>query len=143
MGDYISTTDLQERVGPTLLTNLLSLKADPATAKTNIIARAEARCNAAFAVLYTTPVPAGDFVSELALCVAEYEAYKSGAGGNVPEKIRQSFEDAIKDLTAIAKGTLALPGATAPTSIAAAEGIMSVDSTTALLDADSLEDASW
>lgn len=143
MGNYISATDLQERVGPTLLTNLLIAKASPSTAKDSIIARAEARADASFGVLYETPVPASDFVNELVLCIAEYEAYKSGAGGNVPEKIRRSFEDALADLKAIAAGKMALAGATAPTSIAAAEGIISIDSTTALLDADELEDASW
>lgn len=142
MPNYITTEMLEARVGEELLGQFLAQPADSAeydTAVADVIARAESRIDGYIGARYSTPVEATGFVEELALAVAEYEVYRRGAGGKVPEKIRQAYEDALADLRAIADGKRAIGGAT-PLTTTDSVGIgIVVSAETAMFDATSLE----
>jgi phage gp36-like protein len=79
-----------------------------------------------------------DLVEEWALCIAEYELYKRGPGGNVPDKIRKSYEDTLVLLADLSSGKISIPSATAVPSNSNGSSI-SVKSSTALFDETSME----
>jgi phage gp36-like protein len=142
--DYITEAMLEARTGEAMLARFVQQPASSAAytaAVLDVIERAEGRVNAYLEPLYTVPVPTSGMVEEFALAIAEWELYRRGSG-NVPEKVRQSYEDALRDLRDIAKGTLGLGSTTAPTAAPEAVGL-EIESATGLFDADSMEDADW
>jgi phage gp36-like protein len=88
----------------------------------NIIERAEGVVDGYLAVVYSTPVPANPMVEELAMVVAERELYKRSSFPSIPEKIKDSYEDALELLKDIATGKMAIP--VAGTATSSAGGVM-------------------
>ena len=110
MGSYVTISTLTSRVGSTLYGQLLGVTGGDATTLGNaIIDRAEGRVNGYLAAKYVVPVTGNGMVEELTMCLAEYELYKRGDWPEVPPKIKDSYNEAVKELQLIAKGDLALP----------------------------------
>jgi len=141
---YITEAMLEGRTsGPKLLASLLQQPAGSAAysaAVLVVIDRAEDRIDGYLSPRYTVPVPTSGYIEEMALAVAEWELYRRGSG-NVPEKVRQAYEDALKDLRDISTGKMDLGSATAATTA----GTVGLETAGAvgLFDADSMEDADW
>ena len=134
-GNYITYQQIEDRLTETLLEKITCL-ADAACiahVEAEIIPRAESRVDGALVVRYTIPVPENDLCTEWALNIAEYEIYRRGHGPKVPDKVRQAYEDTIKDLDKVVSGKLAIPSATTPTATDRA-GELTVDSNDAVFD---------
>lgn len=145
MGSYITQEMLEDRVQQKLIAGFL--KYDCGTdnyisALNDIILRAESRVNGYLASIYTVPVPTSGFVEEFALSIAEYELYRRGSGGSIPEKIKDSYESTLKDLRLIANGTIELGGTTSPLPSSEVTGLEIV-AAEGIFDAESMEDAGW
>lgn len=142
MGTYIATADVEARVGQALLAQFVREAAGSSNYEARVaelIARAESRVDAYLGARYTTPVEATGFVEEMALAIAEYEVYRRGSGGAVPEKIREAYEDALADLRAVADGKREIGGAT-PLATTDAAGIgLVVDAEDAMFDSESMQ----
>ena len=111
MGNYLTDAILERRITSARLTALCAGAGNAAATLTaEVIARAEALIDSYAAGRYRTPLPSCDLVREWALCLAEYELYKRGPGGNVPEKIRESYKECINFLNDLAKGKFRLAG---------------------------------
>ncbi len=116
MGNYISSDLIEERITSTRLDNLCKVTgSDQTMLLDNVISRAEAVIDGYAAGRYQTPLPSNDMIEEWALAIAEYELYKRGSGGDVPVKIRRSYEDVLALLKDLAEGRLTPPGSVAPT----------------------------
>lgn len=118
MGNYITSALLEERVGSTLLGQLVNITDSTAKAAAiaNIIERAEGLVDGYMAKVYTVPVSANALVEEWALRAAEYELYKRSAWDEIPPKIKDSYDETIASLKDVAAGKLALPSTTATSS---------------------------
>lgn len=116
MGNYITEELLEERLTTAKLTQLC--RGLTGAAKTamlaNVIERAESVVNGYAASKYSVPVAANALCEEWALVIAEYELYKRGSSGDIPEKIKESFKDVQSQLRDLSAGKLALPVATTP-----------------------------
>lgn len=109
MGRYISTEILQQRIGSTRLDGLCGATGSGQTAILDgVIARAEALVESYAASRYAVPLQTCDMLVEWALRIAEYELYKRTPGDAIPQKIKDSYEDVLKQLAAMAGGTLKL-----------------------------------
>ena len=107
MGNYLTDAILERRITSARLTALCAGAGNAAATLTaEVIARAEALIDSYAAGRYRTPLPACDLVREWALCLAEYELYKRGPGGTVPEKIRESYQMTLERLHDLADGKL-------------------------------------
>ncbi|MDD5484069.1 MAG: DUF1320 domain-containing protein [Kiritimatiellae bacterium] len=107
---YITFDDITDRIPQDGLESLCRASGSALTAKIEeVIARAEAKVNGYAAAKYALPLPASPLPAGWALALAEYELYKLGPGGKVSEKIRQAYEDTIKELRDLAAGTISLP----------------------------------
>ena len=113
MGTYISQTDLQNKLGVTKLTEL----ADPegtGSPVTSIIddaiAGAEGRMESYLRTRYTLPVPATPLVQQLCVDLACFALYQNASAvkDGVYDVRKDAYDEAIKTLTAISKGTAAL-----------------------------------
>ena len=110
MGNYITVEILQRRITSDRLDSLCSGAGNSATVlAAEVIARAEALIDGYASSRYQTPLPANDLVREWALCIAEYELYKRGPGGAVPEKIRESCRQTLEHLKELSSGKLQIP----------------------------------
>lgn len=110
MGNYITSAILEERVTSAKLASLCIVTGDSKTALIgSIIARAEALVDSYAATRHATPLPGGELVREWTLRIAEYELYKRGPGEGVPEKIRDSYKDAISQLKSLSAGEIEVP----------------------------------
>ncbi len=128
MGNYITSAILEERVTSTRLSSLCIVTgASKAALIESIIARAEAVVDGYASTRNATPLPDSDLVREWTLCVAEYELYKRGPGESVPEKIRESYKDAISQLKSLAAGEIEVPSSTPANSSGASFAISSRD----------------
>jgi len=107
MGNYISSSDLESRLGSARLSGLCGATGDALSALlSGVIARAEAVVDAYASVRYLTPLKSSELVSEWTLRVAEYELYKRAPGDSVPAKIKDSYQDALAQLKSLAAGEL-------------------------------------
>lgn len=107
MGNYITTEILTRRVTQERLTALCSGAGnDSSVLIGEVIARAEALIDGYASTRYQTPLPANDLVMEWALNLAEFELYKRGPGGAVPEKIKESYRITLEHLKDLAAGKL-------------------------------------
>ena len=119
MGNYVTYSELADRVTTSVLEKLTKFSGTTLESYCNsdIIPRAEGRIDAYANVRFSTPLPPNDMCQEWALTIAEYELYRRTPGGSVPEKIRQAYEDCLKELQRLADGKLSISGTTAtPTS---------------------------
>jgi phage gp36-like protein len=119
MGNYVTYTELEQRVTLTVLQKLTKYTSGTSPTletycNSDIIPRAEGRIDAYANVRYSTPLPPNDMCQEWALTIAEYELYRRTVGGTVPDKIRQAYEDCLKELQRLADGKLSISGTTAP-----------------------------
>ena len=112
---YISISSLQERM-TTIKVNDLSagLTGSPQTTfLTHVIERAQDLIDSFAANLYTVPfsgtIP--NIVPEWTYRIAEYELYKRGLGGDVPQKYKDSYKEVYEQLKDMAAGTLKIIGA--------------------------------
>lgn len=120
MGDYVSQSDLDKRLGTGLLVNLTNEDPDATTVDTDAmneaIADAEAEVNgyvgARYALPLTSPYPR--LVVSLARRLTIYHLY-SLQPGMVPEDVQKDYDSAIADLEKISKGTISLGLTTAGT----------------------------
>lgn len=107
---YITFDDITDRIPQDHLESLCNAAGSALTAKVNaVIARAEATVDGYAAAKYALPLPVSPLPGRWALAIAEHELYALGPGGAVPEKIRQAFEDAMKELRDLAAGKISLP----------------------------------
>lgn len=144
MPSYITEAMLEARTGEAMLARFVQQASGSAAytaAVLDVIERSEDRVNGYLSPRYTVPVPTSGMIEEMALAIAEWELYRRGSG-NVPEKIRQAYEDALRDLRDIAKGNMDIGSATTPTASATPAGLETAGAT-ALFDADSMEAANW
>lgn len=103
MGNYIQLEDLQERLGSSLLSQLTG--EDPEnTILQGIMERAEAMVDSYASLSFHTPLPPGGAVKEWTLRIAEYELHKRSPMASVPEKIRESYIEALTILNDLAAG---------------------------------------
>ncbi len=121
MGAYISVENLQQRLGATKLSGLCGATGEAQSAiLSGVIARAESLIDGYAATRYATPLQSCELLVEWALRVAEHELYKRAPGDSVPQKIKDSYDDVLKQLSALAAGSLKLVSSTpqAPASLA-------------------------
>jgi phage gp36-like protein len=120
MGNYITTALLTERVGSSLFDQLINVT--DSTAKSaliaNIIERAEAIVDGYLGSVCAVPVTGNALVEEWALRIAEYETYKRSTWDETPEKIRESYVEALEQLKDVVSGKMSLPVTTAATGAA-------------------------
>lgn len=128
---YITTTQLQARLGATLYARLTDrvngAVADSAVAE-QIVAEAEALADGYLAARFATPVDTGahpelaDVLKTRVLDLAEWLAWKgSPFVSDVPERVRAAYEESGRWFESIAGGRLPLP-ASAPPPSRTAEG---------------------
>ncbi len=109
MGKYVSFETFRERVTPTKLMNLANVpESEQESFTETLLSRAEAVVESFASVRYAIPLPDDNMVEEWVLRIAEYELYKRGPGTNVPEKIRESYQDTMERLADLAAGRLQL-----------------------------------
>jgi phage gp36-like protein len=140
MGNYATTTLLEERITSARLTDLA--RGLTGTDKTNMlenaIERAEALIDGYAATKYTVPLTANALCEEWTLAICEYELYKRSVSGQVPEKIKETYLEVISQLKDIAKGLMSMPNAQ---SAATADGTsVSVDSDDVKFDDDNMDE---
>lgn len=139
---YLTVPALELRVGPDMLARLVDDPAMQDTVIDGIIDRAADRIDGYLSGRYTTPVPTSGLIEECALAIAEWELYRRGAG-NVPEKIRKAYEDALRDLRDIAQGKMNLGGATEPTSSTSTGGLLISSLSDPMFDGTSMAEVGW
>lgn len=140
MGNYISAAQLEQRVGAVRYANLCGVTGGELdTLVTAIIGRAESIIDAFAAARFSVPLTPTDLVAEWALCLAEYELYKRGAGASVPEKIRDSYKDTVGQLSDLSAGRLEIPSATKPAPANTAGASIVVSGAANLFDAESMD----
>lgn len=112
MGNYISSSLLEERIGSTLLGQLMKVTGtDKTTAITNIINRAEGVVDGYLSGRYTVPVTANGLVEDIALAFAVYNCFKAcgSSWDEVPKKHQEAYTEAKGMLNDISKGICGLP----------------------------------
>ena len=82
------------------------------TILSGVIARAEALVESYAATRYALPLQSCELVVEWALRIAEYELYKRTPGDALPQKIKDSYDDALKQLAALSSGAVKLVSST-------------------------------
>lgn len=108
---YITQADLVEQISDSQLIQLTD-DAKLGTVDTDTVARAitaaEAEVNGYLATRYTVPVaaPVPDLIKKWALDIAVYNLYRRRQ--RMPGDVRTAYEDTIKALTQVAKGTITL-----------------------------------
>jgi phage gp36-like protein len=141
---YITQAQMEDRTTPELLAKFVKYSAassDYVAAVADIIYRAEARVNSYLSSIFTVPVTTTGMIEEMCLAIAEWELYRRGSG-NVPDKIRQAYEDALKDLRDIAKGVLSIGGTVVPAASASVSGL-ELASADPVFDVDNMNVAGW
>lgn len=112
MGNYIEQEELVERIGETRFNNLCGVGESEIDAlATGIIARAEGMIDSHACILYAVPLPESELVEEWALAIAEYELYKRSSSPDVPQKIKNSYDETLRLLAKLAEGAIKIPGA--------------------------------
>jgi phage gp36-like protein len=111
MGNYITTALLTERIGSALFDQLINTSSPTAKAALidNIIERAEAVVDGYLGTVCAVPVTGNALVEEWALRIAEYETYKRSTWDETPEKIRESYVEALDQLKDVVSGRMSLP----------------------------------
>lgn len=141
MGNYITEAILEERMTESRLSSLCKVIG---TAKTtlieNVIARAESLIDAYAAERYEIPLPTNELTEEWALNIAEYELYKRGSSNDVPQKIKDSYEDALQLLSEMATGKLNIPSAAKPEPANSNGSSIKVSSATALMNEENIRE---
>lgn len=113
---YITVSDLAARMGETRLENLCAI-ADTSARNAflaEVIARAGAVIDGFASALYQTPLETTPLIQEWALSAAEYELYKRGPGSQVPEKIRESYQQTAAQLADLAARRIGTGGKLTP-----------------------------
>ena len=127
MGKYINSSNLQQRIGSTRLNGLCGATGDAQeTLLSGVIARAEALVESYAAIRYALPLQTCDLLVEWCLRIAEYELYKRTPGDAIPQKIKDSYSDALAQLSALSDGTVKLVSATPQIAASMAGGSLSV-----------------
>jgi phage gp36-like protein len=142
---YLTISNLEDRIVTARLNKFIpETSTDRTRILGDIITRAEARIDGYLGVRYQVPVAASGFVQDMALSIAEYEIYRRGNAPEVPEKIRQTYEDVLKDLRDIADGKRGIGGAVALAEKATGGGDgIAVTSDDAQFASDSLAEAGY
>lgn len=111
MGNYITSALLTERVGSTLLDQLINITDSTAKAAAiaSVIKEAEGEVDGYLSVVYSTPVPSNGLIESLCLDIAERILYKRSSFPSIPEKIKDSYERASSLLEKVATGKMAIP----------------------------------
>lgn len=137
MSHYLTLETLTRRITAGRLNALCqSAGGETEILTAEIISRAEAMIDSYAGNRYRTPLPACELTEEWALCIAEYELYKRGPGGNVPAKIKDSYTGCLEHLAELAAGKLQLPGCT-PSSLSGCS--VFVPGRESLFDADRMQ----
>ncbi|OGV31650.1 MAG: hypothetical protein A2020_05680 [Lentisphaerae bacterium GWF2_45_14] len=142
MGNYIEQEELVERIGSTRFNSLCGVNEDEIDSlATGIIARAEAMIDSHACILYAVPLPASELVEEWAFTIAEYELYKRSSSSDVPQKIKNSYDETLRLLAKLAEGEIKIPGAVSVSSDGTPLTTRSfaVSSSDSLMDSDSLK----
>lgn len=107
MGNYITSEELEKRIGSERFKNLCAVPADEIQLLAEeIIGRAESVVDGFASARYETPLRKTGLISEWTFCIAEYELYKRGPGSGVPEKIKDSYRDTIAQLSDLSAGRI-------------------------------------
>ena len=143
MGNYITEALLEARVGENMLAKMVQQPSGStaySAAVTDVIERAEGQVDAYLSERFTVPVTSTGLMEEVSLSIAEWELYRRGQG-NVPMKVKDSYDYAITTLKAIRDGEMGTGASTTPSS---SGGVgLETDGATGLFDATSMEDAAW
>lgn len=143
MPTYISESMLEARTGESMLARFVNQPASSAAytaAVLDVMERADDQVNAYLSNRFAVPVTSTGLLEECALSIAEWELYRRGQG-NVPEKVKLSYDHAVEILESIRDGEMGTGGTAAPASAGVAG--LETDGAAGLFDADSMEDAHW
>ena len=136
MGNYLSATQVTDKMGDDLVAEFLALSGDALTAEINrIITHAETLMHGYIEERYSTPITADDcqqMLSDWAYAIVQYQIYERSQGPEVQERVRQQYLDAIYQLKDVQKGAIILPG----TSAAITETSFASESNAVLFDWD-------
>lgn len=123
---YITTTQLQSRLGSTLyarLTDRVSGTTADGSVAQQIVDEAEALANAHLAKRYATPIDLtahpelADVLEARVLDLAEYLAWRDSPFVNdIPERVRLLYEESSQWFGSIAAGEIDLPASSPPAS---------------------------
>ncbi|OQA83488.1 MAG: hypothetical protein BWY31_02872 [Lentisphaerae bacterium ADurb.Bin242] len=107
MGNYLDYGTLEQRMTAVRLQALCNVEGAELTGlAAAVIERAEALVDSFAAVRYQVPMTRNELLEEWTLRIAEYELYKRGPGGAVPEKIRESYRECLDRLADLSAGKL-------------------------------------
>lgn len=107
MGNYITSSELEKRIGSERFKNLCGVPLTEQDALVaGIIERAEAVVDGFASARFETPLEKTGLVAEWTFCIAEYELYKRGPGASIPEKIKDSYQNTIAQLSDLSAGRL-------------------------------------
>lgn len=119
---YCTIQQLEDRLtAPILAQRVIETGPDRLRVLTSYIERASAHIDATLAVRYPTPLPPHPMLSGICLdlCIWQIEADRGSFSDKMPAGTQVPYDNAITLLTSIAKGAIALPGASASTSSSA------------------------
>lgn len=111
---YCTVQELEDRLTAALLNRrIVETGADRTRVLNMYIARASARVDAAIARRYAVPAPSCDLLADIAATIAiwQIEADRAQALDKLPPNVQLPYDEAMKTLSSIADGSLALPNA--------------------------------
>lgn len=112
MGNYVTQAKLEERTTSEKLSSLCKVTGSAKTTlMESVISRAEGLIDAYAMKRYQVPLPQNTLTEEWALVIAEYELYKRGSGGEMPVKIKDSYNSVLGLLKDLSEGKLNIPSA--------------------------------
>ena len=112
MGNYVTQAKLEERITSEKLSSLCKVTGSAKTTlMESVISRAEGLIDAYAMKRYKVPLPQNTLTEEWALAAAEYELYKRGSGGEMPVKIKDSYNSVLGLLKDLSEGKLNVPSA--------------------------------
>jgi phage gp36-like protein len=128
---YITTTDLEQRLGSTLYARLTDREtgiAVDSNVAAELVAQAEAETDGYLARRYATPVDVSahpeltQLLQARVLDIAEYRAWLgSPFVSDVPSRVKTLYDESVQWLRGVAMGALDLPAASPPASATGAD----------------------
>jgi phage gp36-like protein len=110
-------------------------------AETAILDRSSSHIDSYLCRRAVVPVTTTAYLAKLCLVISAWEVASTRTSWtDVPARIRQQYDDALAELEAIADGTKDWGATITP---ASSSGGLAISTSTAVLDGESFEDASW
>ena len=128
MGNYLSSSDITDRMGTDLVEGLTGLSGAALTAELDvIISRQEGVVDGYVGAKYNVPLSGADGIEmaqEWTFFLCQYDIHNRGAGDDVQTKVRLSYEDTIRTLKDISSGKMVIPGEEPPSGSEDSMGLM-------------------